>query len=424
MSRWHALRRDTALRGTAGSIAAGGALQLIVAASGIIAARLLGVTDRGHLALLWVLTLVVGQLSTLGLHVSIAFQIAGGAESGAVFARLRGVIALQLVAAAGVEAAVVVPVLGGVRGLSAAALVVTIVAAPSFVLLLHGLAIAQGQRRYRRVQLHRLVQPCLYVAVLVVLAATGEGRLSTVSAGWGITMMIGGLFAWRQCLGAWWPAATSAPGPSARSMLSFGVRSLFSAFGVVEHLQADQLLVGLLLGAHQFGLYVAGSAFANLPRFLGQSVGYIAYPEVTAAPPERRRTALVRFVAIGTAVVVPVVAALIALLGWLLPLLFGHAFTDAVPVGRILLVAALATALRRVAAEALRGFGSGGSATWAELSFIVVFAAAVAPLISWHQAVGAAVALLGASVVAVLVLLALSRRAQATRERYARAPAV
>jgi O-antigen/teichoic acid export membrane protein len=207
-------------------------------------------------------------------------------------------------------------------------------------------------------------------------------------------------------------------------MLAFGMRSLFSAFGVVEHLQADQLLVGLLLGAHQFGLYVAGSAFANLPRFLGQSVGYVAYPEVTAAAPERRRAALLRFMTIGAAVVLPVVVALIALLGWLLPLLFGTAFTDAVPVGRILLVAALATALRRVAAEALRGFGSGASAAWAELSFIVVFAAAVAPLISWHQAVGAAVALLGASVFAVLVLLGLSRRSAAARERYARAPAV
>ena len=64
-------------------------------------------------------------------------------------------------------------------------------------------------------------------------------------------------------------------------MLRFGVRSMFSAFGIVEHLQVDQLFTGLLLSASQFGLYAAGTAFANLPRFLGQSVGYVAYPEVS-----------------------------------------------------------------------------------------------------------------------------------------------
>jgi O-antigen/teichoic acid export membrane protein len=227
-------------------------------------------------------------------------------------------------------------------------------------------------------------------------------------------MAAGALFAWRQGLGAWWPPAPAATDTaeegSPRAVLRFSLRSMFSAFSAVEHFQADVLLVGLLLSAHQFGLYAAGAAFANLPEFLGQSVGYIAYPEVRAARAERRAATLRRYLAIGTAVLVPVVLVSIALLGWLLPLLFGHQFSGAVTIGRILLIAALAQGLRRVAAEGLRGLGSGTAATLAELSFIVVFVAAVVPLADAHGGSGAAAGLLIASVVGAAALFALALR--------------
>jgi O-antigen/teichoic acid export membrane protein len=335
-----------------------------------------------------------------------------------VCGRLRRLIAVQLVISVAAGAAVILTV-GNVTGQTPASLALAMAVPPCFVLLLHGLALAQGRRRYRYVQLHRLVQPSLYVLLLIVLAGTGEGRLSTVTAGWGATMVVGGLFAWRQCLGAWWPAAAPAPASgqagSPRGMLRFGVRSMFSAFGLIEHLQADQLLVGLLLSASQFGLYVSGAAFANLPRFLGQSVGYIAYPEVTAASHADRGRAIRRFFLIGAAVLLPVVLVLIAVLGWLLPLLFGHAFRPAVTAGRILLGASLLQALRRVAAEGLRGLGSGISATIAELAFIAVFVAALVPLTSSHHVDGAATAQLVASVAGVLVLALVAARAARSR---------
>jgi O-antigen/teichoic acid export membrane protein len=118
---------------------------------------------------------------------------------------------------------------------------------------------------------------------------------------------------------------------------------------------------------------------------------------------------------IGVCVVLPVVVIGVLALGWLLPFLFGHAFAGAVGPGRILLAAAFAQALRRVAAEGLRGFGSGASASWAEGVFIVVFAAAVAPLSSAHGATGAALAVLIASAAAVVALAVLSLRARPGR---------
>jgi O-antigen/teichoic acid export membrane protein len=399
-------RASAVLRGTGGSVLTAGGLQLVVAASGIIAARLLGVTNRGHLALLWVVTVAAGQLMSLGLHVGIAYEIAGGRPAAEVVGRLRGLIAAQLAAALAVGLVLEFALFGGERAQSTAALAAAALVPPMFVLLLHGIALVQGQRKYHLVQLHRLVQPGLYVLVLVVLAAAGSGHLPAVTTGWAATMVIGALFAWRQGLGMWWPPAAPASSEgSPRAVLRFSARSLFSSFGIVEHLQADMLLVGLLLSAHQFGLYAAGAAFANLPEFLGQSVGYIAYPEVRSAGTDRRAAVMRRFLALGALVVVPVVLVLIALLSWLLPLLFGHAFAGAVTIGRILLIAALATALRRVAAEGLRGLGNGVSASWAELSFIVVFVAAVVPLAEAHGGSGAAVGLLIASAIGAALLI-------------------
>src|SRR5205807_7294363 len=107
-------------RGTGGSVLAGGSLQLIVAASGIMAARLLGVADRGHLALLWVVTGAIGQLMSLGVHVAISYQIASGRSPLTVVGRLRRVVASPLLVAFLVALPVAFAMLGGEHGLWAA----------------------------------------------------------------------------------------------------------------------------------------------------------------------------------------------------------------------------------------------------------------------------------------------------------------
>lgn len=336
--------------------------------------------------------------------------------------RVRWIIATQLVLTPVVALPFDLVIFAHVRGQTLLSVLSTLFVPPMFLLLLYGLAVAQGQRRYRSVQLHRLVQPVLYVAMLLALAATDNGRLKTLTVGWSFTMMIGGLFAWRQGVGAWWPrpqrtlVENASPSTAPGAMMRFSLRSLFSAFGIIEHLQADQLLVGALLSASQFGLYTAGTAFANLPRYLGQSVGYVAYPEVSAAAHEHRRKTMLRFVMIGLLVITPIVVILVAIMANLLPLLLGSAFRPAVPVAQILLVGALIQAMRRVTAESLRGLGSGVSATAAELVFIAVFATALVPLTDAHHAIGAAVASVLASGAAALTLLVTTLLSSTPRE--------
>ncbi|MEJ7788644.1 MAG: lipopolysaccharide biosynthesis protein [Thermoleophilaceae bacterium] len=415
------LERAPAARAAMGSVAAGAGLQLTVAVSGVISARLLGVEDRGRLALFWVVTLVVAQMVTLGLHSALSYTVAEGADPQAVCARLRTVIALQLLAAPVLVAAVLLVTVGhSASTLTAAAPMLA--AAPTFVMLLYGIAIAQGRRRYRAVQLHRLLEPVLFTAILVSLAVAGEGDLTLISLAWSATVVIGGLFAWRHTLGAWFPRRrTNDPGAaSVRELQRFGARSFFGSFGTTEHLMLDQLVVALLISPVGFGLYVAANAFSNLPRFIGQSVGYIAYPEVASATSqEKRKHALRRFVGLGAAFIAPVTLALLAGIGWLLPLLFGDAFSDAVPVARILLIAAFLQGVRRVLTEGSRGLGSGLPGTVGEVVFIVVLLAAVFPLASAHGEQGAALATAMASGAACVALVAVLFRLRSKPDREA-----
>ncbi len=437
--------RTGRIRAAGESLVAGGVLQLIVGVSGIVAARLLGVTDRGRLALLWAITVAIGQLATMGLHTSMAYAVAAGETPIAVCGRLRRIVATQIAVAPLIAAPIVFLTLSHPDTTSVVAAASTLVVPPMFVLLLHGLSLAQGARRYRVVQVLRLVQPSLYVVVLLTLAITGEGRFLTVTMAYGATMLVAGSFAWRQGLGCWWPPrsagggleAARAPDPpglatiatdgkraagvdlhSTASLVRFGRRSLLSAFGVSEHLAIDQLVVGILLAPAQFGLYTAGLAFANLPRYLGQSVGYVAYPEVAAAATrERRRSIIRRFVILGIVVVTPIVATLIALVPWLVPLLFGRSFDRAVPVAQILLAAALFQGLRRVAAEGLRGMGGEWAGTGAELVFAVVLFGSLVPLVDRYGASGAGAATLVGAIAAVIALPILAVRRPDRPER-------
>ena len=50
-----------------GSLCSAVAIQGLVLVTGVLAARVLGPIDRGHLALIWTVALVLAQFGTLGL---------------------------------------------------------------------------------------------------------------------------------------------------------------------------------------------------------------------------------------------------------------------------------------------------------------------------------------------------------------------
>lgn len=407
-------------RATVGSLFGGCAIQASLVVSGVLAARLLGPQDRGFLALMLLIPVILWQLGALGMPVAATYFIARRRES-------AGAIARRLTRPAMLQALCLVPVHAGVLWLAFAhdphrvqlAAATTLASIPAALAQQYGLAVLQGQQRFLAFNVLRATPVALYAAFLVALFVAGTDRLLEVALAWVTGSLLAGtasLVVAARGLPAVAPEGEDVP--SRTAMAGFGLRSLLGYASPVESFRLDQAVVALFLTPVALGLYVVGLAFTNLPRFLAQSVGAVAYPRVAAeADSNAARSAMWRFSLAGTALAAVVVVAVELAAGWLVPFFFGHAFVRAVPLARLLMISALLYSARRVLTEAARGRGFIGLGSLGEAVSLVLLLPLLAVLVPAFGAEGVAGALAGSAGVSLLVLCVGILRSDRTRGR-------
>jgi O-antigen/teichoic acid export membrane protein len=401
-----------ARRATFNTLAIGLVAQGIIAISGVLAARILGPEDRGHLALYTLIAVIFVELGGLGLPTAMTYRIAKDpSQARAIVRALAPTIAGQVVLLVVIQTVLMAALFGNNhRHVVVAAAAVTLALVPSTLAQRYGLGILQGQQRFTWFNILRIASPAFYSAGIVALFLAGWHSLLAVTIGlvagnvlagtWALTVALRGL-----------PADQSASRPSVRPMLRFGVKGMLGASNPVETFNLDQAVVGLALSPAALGLYVVGVAFTNLPGFVAKSIGLVAYPQVASQPtaPDVRRTVWRYFwfnLALGLAVIAP----LELLSGWLVPLLFGHQFRGAIPITRILLVSAFFLAGRRVLSDGLRGAGFPGLGSVAEISTWFVLVPLLPLFVTLGGTQGVALALVIASGFALLLLMVLAHR--------------
>ncbi len=346
------------------------AIQGFVLVTGILAARLLGPMARGNLALIWTVTLVLGQFGTLGLPLAVTYEIAGGRATAHSLLRDLGASVRRQIALVTALHALVILALITTTGIPASAACLSIAVVPAALVQSFAFAALQGAQRFPEYNLLRPAAVAAYAIALTSLAALGSPGLTTVTAAWvagWFVACIGTVFAARRAFRGDLSAADTVPAASSAALRRFGLRGLLGWVSPTETLRVDQLVVGLVLSAYDLGLYVAALAITNLPRFLAQAIGTIAYPRVASersAVAQRRQ--VWRYVALGTAVSTVVAGALAVAAGPLVRLAFGEAFGGAVAPLRIMLLATVILCARRVLSDAMRGAGFAGAASWAE----------------------------------------------------------
>jgi O-antigen/teichoic acid export membrane protein len=366
-------------RNAAVTIVGGFGVQLSLMVSGVIVARALGVEDRGHLALLWVIALATCFLATTGLWSAVTYSVARQPQQSLAIARL--IVRVGLVQAAigvAVQAGVLMLVIGGSDGSVQAAAVLSLAVVPSMLAVVYGMAFLQGLERFKSWTAIRLIPAVLYTVGVAALAVVGQATLVAVTLAWTLSYGVAAVVAIVKAKKSL-PASTGTKRPSLRELQIFGAKGFLGSASPMDTLQLDQLLVGLFLSPAALGLYVVGLAFTNLPRILAQSIGFVAYPHV-ARQPTREVARRSMWAAAGLSAIL--IAAIVAILelsaGWLVPFFFGDAFAGAIPLTRILLAGAAFVSVRRVLADAARGAGYPGLGTIAEL----VSSVAVLPLIA------------------------------------------
>ena len=395
-------------RDTVVSVFGSFAAQAMVLVSGVLVARMLGVENRGHLALLWLVALILGQLGMLGLPLAITYWIAKDPRSArAIMRSLLGPAVVQGPLLVALQAGALLLLVGNEAGPVRLAAVLTLPLIPAMIAQQYALGILQGQRRFRAFNLLRTLPSTLYALAVAALFLLSAGDLPAVALAFtSVYVFAGGGAIWYAVAGLPRPSTHGGAVPSRGEMVRFGLKGMVGSISPLDTFQLDQAVVGLFISPAALGFYVVGLAFSNLPRFVAQSIGFVAFPHVAAhTDSAHARRAMWRFAALALAACGSIVGVLEATAGWLVPLFFGDQFSPAIDLARILLVSALLVGLRRVLADGARGAGHPTSGTVAEVVAWASLFPSLAILVPAAGAKGVAVALAVSALVGMVTLV-------------------
>jgi O-antigen/teichoic acid export membrane protein len=359
----------TLLQATTQSIAAGVGGQLLLLISGPLVARILGVEGRGYLAALYVWPGMLAALGTMGIPVACSYFL--NSEPGQA-ARILGAVYRIAIG----QAVILTAILGAFlcwwgRGKPEEvqfAIYPTLLIIPAGLTQEYALAVLQGNQRYNAFNAMRLLPALLYAICVLVLFLLHENRLSIVVLIWVSTFLLAGvtttIVALRQTRIDWNIQ------PDLRQRIrKFGLHGHIGAIAPVDGLRLDQLAASIFLTPAALGIYVVGYAFTNLPRFISQSAGMVAYPAIAQRQGFGEKERLVwRYFWGVTLTNFAISAILIIAMPFLVALFFGKKFIASVPIAQILLVGTTFAASRRILVECFRGHGYPQISSLAEVS--------------------------------------------------------
>lgn len=404
-------------RATLGTVFASLVGQVSLVASGVIAARLLGPTDRGHLAAFAIVAVVSSYLLALGMPTAVAYE--GARNPGSMRACLRAVrttIALQLLACMVLPPIVLYALYAHSE---TAVLTAAMVASPAgllFLVNMYGLSILQGCSRFARFNTARVLPAVAYAISVLAVLISGSRSLVGFSLAFLVAYLVSTVLLVALVREEF--KDSSEHSIDARGMLKFGLKAQIGVASPMESFQLDQVAVGSMVGPSGLGIYVVATSFSNLPRWVAQSFGMVAFPRVASRAGTGEARNIAKLAIFSTALVTgAIVIALEALMPGLVAFFYGSEFAEAVPVARVVLIGAFCLGMRRVLGDVLRGVGSPLPSTAAEIATWITFGALIVPLTSWHGSMGAATAMATSAFVGLFALFVMaakrSRKAQA-----------
>ncbi len=405
---------------TTGSLATALALQLGFFITGPLLARMLGVDDRGHLAVLMLWPALLSQLVPLGYPLAITYEVAqAGHVPAGLLRRSAPLIAGQTAALLLLQVVAMAVSAGDGRPAFEGAMLLALLLGPLYLARDYGLALLQGLSDFRRYNAIRLVFAVLYPGVVALAYALGFADVTQVLA----MLLIPSLaMVVAVAAGVWVVTrhrqASSERTPSTGSLVRFGLKGFLGSMSSLDGLRLDQLMLAVMLPRASLGLYVVAIAFAGAARIPATSVGHVAYARTASEHDERRAYRIMwRFTGLTAGAVMLVLLALELAVPALIPPLFGQDFEAAGTVARLVLPGYAFLSVRRVLSDGLRGCGLPLPSTIAELTSMTM----LVPSIWWLgtrqgvEGVALAVTLSEAVALAVLAAIAWSHWNRVTR---------
>jgi O-antigen/teichoic acid export membrane protein len=340
--------------------------QAFLFVSGILVAKLLGVENRGYLAVLAAFVLALNQLGLLGLPQSITYYAAIERDKTvALWKLLKPSLLTQLVVLVSLHVLIVAMYTKKQSNLVIWAGIATLPALPGMLVMEYGLGFLKGIGHFRAFNVYRLL-PSLWYACAALIIWLCKGNLVAISLAWGLGYLGIGMISLHAALQGL-SGPLESPGRRVGDIFRFGLKGWLGNISPLQSFRLDQIMAGLLLSPSAAGLYVVALAFTNLPSFIAQSVGAIACPAIASDMHSARGRFRIFFWAT-TALNAFAVTGIIILIPWVLSIFFGHDFVAASDVARILMVGAFLTSTRSILGDLYRGWGCPEVSTYGEIA--------------------------------------------------------
>lgn len=372
----------TLTRAWFGTVVTNGVLLIVGMTTGILAARLLGPEERGVLGAIMFWPSLFAAAARTGIDEALVRHWAAHAASAASLVAS----AMGIVVFAGLSVWLLtiplVPVLVGVRQ-QASAEFVAIFAGMWIVAVNTNAVLGAADRaagRFVRANVLRAGPNLLYLSGIALLVLSNGVTVANFAAaalvGLVLTVVV------RLVIG--YGAHPARPSRELLETLTrTGIRFHAGALAALVSSHADRAILFLIFSDHEAGLYVAAWTFAASGlTALASAVAFVLAPNLAAErDPARaramlavglRRVALLLYTGVGGALLVT---------PWLMPLLFGSAFAEAVPMAMFMLIAVVPLMLRQTAVSCLRALGEARIGVTSELAAMGGFLLAASLLI-------------------------------------------
>ena len=399
-----ACRRDfprTVARTAAFNISA----TVVAGIGGLIIARTLGPTARGEYAAITAWFGVSLMVGGMGQPAALCFYVSRDAQRAPAYVATSRAMMLVTGSVALCSGLLLAPVLAhGHTAMTTGYRIVFVTSIVAFVGASYTFSLQA--RDLRQWNIVRLIQPVLSFAGIAILwrlrALTVDTALGVLSG----TMLLQLAFAYGYCR-----RDGLVPGHAqialVRPLATYGAAQIAALTPAALNAQLDQLVLSQTVPAADLGRYAVAVSLSLFPIPLVSAIGNVAFPrlaaqaEMTQASRRLQKASVTGSLVISAGFIIPFAAVAY----WIVPLVFGPAYREAVPLLWILAPGSVFFACGQVVGDLLRGKGQPSAVAWAQglaVVFTVVLLLALLPFVGVYGAAIASTIAYGVALAAML----------------------
>jgi O-antigen/teichoic acid export membrane protein len=327
--------------------------------SGPLQARALGPGGRGELAAIMVPLIAAPILTDIGLSTFVVTAVAKGRSVASVLGSVAP-ITLGIGALLALAGPLVADLLAADRETVELFLVIGFALMPVTLALNLLQAVNWAQEGWRVLILVRAIPPVGTLLATIVLFALDALTVASAAC---VALALGLLSSVPLLATVRWRGRLRFERAVAAEGLSFGSKASLFSIATMANARLDQLVMTRAVSSEQLGLYAVAVNVSGVQQSLSTGVASAILPSVSAGAGSLTARACRM-----TLWLVSVTSAMLVIaVGFLLPLVFGPEFSEAVGMTRILLVSAVASAGTAVLATGLTASGLPGDSARGEL---------------------------------------------------------